>query len=161
MNVILYNCSDAYNVVDKDLKDGLTVENVRFFDDGSISVKNPTLKLNVVSDVSELSEYNYISIPKLGSYYYITSMSANGGLIIIETVRDVLMTFKKDIKASTQYVIRQEMKYKNPFLQDGELPIRSDHNYVYEPFQGPDGPVFDKSCINVILETIGRGGTPE
>ena len=65
------------------------------------------------------------------------------------------MSFKKDILASTQYVLRQQTKNDSPYLPDDMLPIKSTHNYWFKTF-GQD--VIKKDCARVILATTGKGG---
>jgi hypothetical protein len=105
--------------------------------------------------VEDISKFNYLKIHKFNRYYYIDNISTIGGLIEIECRCDVLMSHAKDILASKQYILRQETKYKNPFLFDNLLPITSEHNYEAKPF---GDPVFKKDCGYVLLATTGIGG---
>lgn len=157
MNINLYNISDNPIKVKKsaDKDGGLLIENVRFKDDDSLNVLNPTLVLNLTTEISDSFKYNYVYIPKTTRFYYITNVSTEGGLTIIETKVDVLYSFMNDILNSKQYILRQENKYKNPYLMDNLLPITSQHNYVMLPF---GDNVDDRSCGRVILETAGKGG---
>lgn len=159
MNVILYKNSSPNNKVEKNLSEARTIENVRFLDDNNLSVASPVMLLNLTNDIETIMSYNYVYIPKLKRYYYIRNISTQGGLINIECGVDGLMSFKDDIyrrSQQKQYIIRQETKYKEPYLQDNLLPIRSDHGYLYKTF-GKN--VDDKGCSHIILETTGKGGT--
>lgn len=157
MNIRLYNISDNPNKVAKsaDKNGGVVVENVRFLDDNSLNVLTPTLLLNINIDLSECIKYNYVYIPKTARFYYITNISTRGGLVYIETRVDVLKSFQSDIERSKQYILRQEEKYKNPYLLDNLLPVTSEHNYLAKPF---GAYVDDRTCGRVILETAGTGG---
>lgn len=157
MNIKLYNISDNPNKVNKnvDKNGGTLIENVRFKDNDSLNVLTPKLILNLDIDVSNCIKYNYLYIPKTARFYYITNISTEGGLIVIETKVDVLRSFADDINASKQYILRQENKYKNPYLLDNLLPITSNHNYLMKPF---GDYVDNRSCGRVILETAGNGG---
>lgn len=157
MNIRLYNISDNPNVVNKSVSKtgGTLVENVRFKDNDSLNVINPTVILNMGTEISDCIKYNYMYIPKTTRFYYITNISTEGGLILIETKTDPLMSFSDDINSSKQYILRQENKYKNPYLMDTLLPITSEHNYLMTPF---GDNVDDRSCGRVILETAGKGG---
>lgn len=155
MHIILYKTSSPPNKVSKSLKNKNEVEGVIFFDDGALNITSPKIKLNIVSDASEIASYNYCYIPKFSRYYYINNVSAENGLIIIDLECDVLMSFQSDILNSTQYVLRSET-LRSPYLVDNQIPIRSDKSYHQKVF-GSD--VFNKSCPYVILETIGKGGT--
>lgn len=157
MNVKMYNISDDPLKVNKSAnKDGGVIfENVRFKDDNALNVINPTLILNISKDVGECFKYNYIYIPKTTRFYYITNISTEGSLVQIETRCDVLKSWASDINKSKQYILRQENKYKNPYLLDNLLPITAEHNYIMKPF---GDYVDNRSCGRVILETAGTGG---
>ena len=120
-----------------------------------LDVRNPTIDIHV-NDFTTVSRYNYCYIPDLKRYYYIDDISAEGGIAHVKCRVDVLNSFSKDIKNSTQYVTRQENKNASPYLQDNLLPIRSDHNYIFEPF---GSYVDDRTCGRMILATAGKGGT--
>lgn len=154
MDVFLYNTASPPNKVSKTLEHEQQFTNVIFKDKGSLSVVAPEVVIKLSGDVSRMSEYNYMKIPKFGSFYYIEDIRADNNLVTITGKRDPLMTFKKDILASTQYVLRNENKNNNPYIADNEIPVKSQHNYYYKPF-GDD--VDDRHCINVILETSGKG----
>ena len=158
MNIILYKNSAPPNKVDKEskLSNQNIVENVRFFNEDSLDILNPTLLLNLSNDVSDIAQYNYVKIPKFDRYYYIVSASMVNGLFKIECKVDSLMSHKDDILSSTQYILRQESKNNSPYLDDNMLPLRSDHNYLFQPF---GSNVDDRSCGRVILATTGKGGT--
>lgn len=155
MDIILYNNSDPINKIGKNIGNGTTIENVRFIEEDMLNVINPTVLIKLSNEVSDLSHYNYMKIPKFDRYYYITNMSTEGGLVKIETRVDALKSFESDIKASQQYVTRSQSK-QNKYLVDNMLPIHSDHKYIIEPFTED---VFNKECHFVVLETVGKGGT--
>lgn len=156
MNIRLYNISDNPNKVQKSAdKDGGTlIENVRFKDNDSLNVLNPTLILNIDDDISRCVKFNYLYIPKTTRFYYITNISTEGALIYIETRVDVLNSFANDILSSEQYISRSENK-QNKMIVDNLLPIHSDHLFNIEPF---GDAVYDENCIYCILETAGKGG---
>lgn len=158
MDVLLYKNSAPPNKVDKsnNLSKKLKIENVRFIEKGTLSVLNPSVLVNITTEISDISQYNYMQIPKFDRYYYIDSIETEGGLIRINGRCDVLMSHKADILASKQYILRQEKYNNSPYLDDNMLPIRSDHNYVAKPF---GSYVDDRTCGRVILATTGKGGT--
>ena len=158
MDVLLYKNSAPPNKVDKsnNLSKKLKIENVRFIEKGALSVLNPSVLVNITTEISDISKYNYMQIPKFDRYYYIDSIETEGGLIRINGRCDVLMSHKADILASKQYILRQEKYNNSPYLDDNMLPIRSDHNYVAKPF---GSNVDDRTCGRVILATTGKGGT--
>ena len=161
MNIRLYNISDNPNKVKKSASKsgGTLIEDVRFKDADSLNVLNPTLLLNINSDISECIKFNYVYIPKTTRFYYITNISTVGGLIAIDCKVDVLMSWCNDILESQQYVSRTETDINgntNGRLVDNLLPIHSDHLINIEPF---GNSVYDENCIYCILETAGKGGT--
>lgn len=164
MDITLYKNSAPPNKVDKsgNLSKTKTYENVRFIETGALDILNPTVVLNMGSEIAEVSKYNYMKIGKFNRYYYIDEISTEGGLIRIKGRCDVLMSHQKDIYASTQYVMRQEKYNNSPYLDDNMLPIRSDHSYICKPITSSDaynGYVDDRSCGRIILATTGKGGT--
>ena len=157
MNIRLYNISAPPEKVVKITSSTpyTVVEDVIFFDDDSIDILNPVIKLKLDTELSQNMKYNYCYIPKLGRYYYIDKIKAEGGLMIFELSVDALQSFHSNILNSTQYVVRSE-KYHNRKIVDSLLPLHSDHNIIIDTF-GDD--VFVRDCDHVILETIGKGGT--
>ena len=156
MTVKLYTIYDSPNKVYKKLHNESEDYTVRFKEENSLDVVNPVLLMNISDEIENYSKYNYFYIPKFTRYYYIDKMSARGTLVEIVGKCDVLMSFKSDISNSYQYLSRSE-KYRNRYLVDNLLPIHSDDRYHIEPF---GDPVSDSTCNHVILETIGKGGTP-
>ena len=156
MNIRLYNISDNPNKVKKSASKsgGTLIEDVRFKDADSLNVLNPTLLLNINTDISECIKFNYVYIPKTTRFYYITNISTVGGLIAIDCKVDPLMSWSDDILASQQYVARSESDI-NGKVVDNLLPIHSDHLINIEPF---GDSVYDENCIYCILETAGKGG---
>lgn len=158
MNIEVYYNTSPPNKVNKSIHQvGSTIENVRFTENGALDILQPELLFQYTNDVADLSKINYVRIPKFSRYYYVDDISTEGGLVRIKCRVDVLMSHKKSILASQQYILRQETKYKNPYLPDDKLPITSKHNYYTKKF---DVPVFDKTFGHVLLATTGTGGTP-
>lgn len=166
MNVKFFYCTDPPEKVSKDLDVNdpqLTVTNVRFTADNSLSVREPTIEfapsgdttLETWRDIVNSARVNYFYIPKFTRFYKITSMTTSGSHIIISGVSDPLTSFKNDVTRSTQFVVRQQNKLTK-FLPDTQLPVRNDHKYIVQTF-GSD--VYDPGCTNVILITAGKGGT--
>lgn len=165
MNVKFFYCTDPPEKVGKDLDVNdpqLTVTNVRFTADNSLSVREPTIEfapsgdttLETWRDIVNSARVNYFYIPKFTRFYKITSMTTSGSHINISGVSDPLTSFKSDVLKSKQYIVRQEKK-RSRYLPDTNLPIRNDHRYIVKTF-GAD--VYDPECSNVILITTGKGG---
>lgn len=158
MDVIFYRNSAPPNKVDKssNLSGKNTFTNVRFLDDNNLDILNPSVLLNIGSEISEVAKYNYMYIAKFKRYYYIDKISTEGGLVRIDGICDVLMSHKNDILSSKQYIMRQEQKNNSPYLDDNLLPISSNHNYYGKIF---GRKVADTTCGRIILATTGNGGT--
>lgn len=158
MNVVLYNISAPPEQVLKVTENtqGTTVTNVIFKDDDTLDITNPKIILSMDSEITKNVCYNYVKIAKLGRYYYIRKITTENGLMVFECEVDPLQSFHSDIRDSKQYVIRSE-NINNKMIVDSLLPLHSDHNILIKNF-GDD--VYVKNCPNVILETIGKGGTP-
>ena len=155
MTVTLYSTSDPPNKVKKTLKTPKQISNVIFKEDNCLDVTTPTLIVNMYDDVLEYAKYNYVYIPKFTRYYYIEKMSTIGTRAEIQCKVDPLMSFKNDIIGSVQYVTRSQ-NINNRYMVDNLLPISSKHLYTIIPF---GDKAYDENCINVILETAGKGGT--
>ena len=157
MDVVLYRNTAPPNKVDKsaNLSGKKTFENVHFIEKGALSILEPEVLVKIGGEVEDIAKYNYMKIGKFNRYYYIDAITTEGGLFRIKGRVDSLMSHKMDILNSKQYVLRQETKYKNPYLFDNLLPITSDHNYYGKSF---GDPVFKKDCGYVLLATTGIGG---
>lgn len=89
--------------------------------DKSCSVVDPKILFESSNPPEDL--VNYMYIPKFNRYYFVYSIdSIRKDLWQITGHVDVLMSFKSDIKASTQLIARQENR-KNNYLVDSSLPI--------------------------------------
>ena len=127
-----------------------------FTQKNALDILHPSVLLDMNIDIGDVRKYNYMYIPKFSRYYFIDSISAEGGLIRIDGRCDVLNSHKKDILASKQYILRQEKNNNSPYLDDNMLPISSKHNYKGDVF---GRKVADVTCGRVILATTGNGGT--
>lgn len=155
MNVNLYKTQSPPNKVSKVLSNKKEFEGVRFIENDTLDILNPSVLINLSTEISDVVKYNYMYIPKMNRYYFIDKISTEGGLIRIDGRCDVLMSHSGDILNSTQYVLRSET-LRSPYLADSQIPIRSDKQYHQVVF---GNNVDDKTCPYVILETTGKGGT--
>lgn len=160
MNVYLYNTPSPPNMVSKTLSNEWEITDVRFIEDNALSVTEPSILLNIGTDVEKLAQYNYAYIPKFKRYYWFAVGSTRGGLVQIDCNVDPLMSFRSDIKdnrsnAPKQYIARSEI-FGEGLIVDNLLPMFSNHNIDILPF-GDD--VYVGNCGHVILETVGKGGT--
>ena len=133
----LYKTKSTPNVVDKNLVSVKKFDEVIFKEDTSIM--NPTVIINGVSNQSDITiddigNSNYFSLPKVGRYYFITDIvMLKGGRVAITGKCDPLMSFKGDILASTQLVVRQEKKTNN-YLIDTDIPLSSKKQIIEYEF---------------------------
>lgn len=164
MHINLYKNSAPPNKVDKtsNLSNNSGNIIVRFTRPDSFDILDPTVIISL-SDISgfknslsDIKKYNYMYVSEVARYYFIDSITSENGLVKITGRCDVLMSHKKDILASKQYILRQEHKNNSPYLEDGMLPISSKHNYKGVTF---GRKVADVTCGRVILATAGNGGT--
>lgn len=157
MQVWLYKRKYDKKYVHPDLGTHKVIDNCVFKEAGSLDVVHPVVKFTgeSIDLISDMNGYNYMYIPQLRSWYWMNWHSENG-VVVLEGERDALYTFWGDIKETTQYVTRAEHSI-NRYIVDNNLPIHSDHNYYMKKI---GNPVYLKNCNNVILETVGKGGTP-
>lgn len=155
ISVVLYRTTSPKNKVTKTLSNAHTFSEVTFSEPDCLNVRNPSILVKLSSDAGDISKYNYAKIGIFNRYYYIDKMTTEGGLVRIDLISDPLMSFKKDIYASTQYVSRSQEK-RSPYLSDAKIPVRSDKRQHFKPFGNKVGMT---NCPYVILETTGKGGT--
>lgn len=133
----LFKTKSAPNVVSKSLSEVVAFDEVIFKEDTSLL--NPTVIINGVSNsssytIEDIGKCNYFSIPKVDRYYFITDIvMLHGGRVAITGKCDTLMSFKGDILASTQLVVRQEKKTNN-YLIDTDIPLSSKKQIIEYEF---------------------------
>lgn len=67
---------------------------------------------------------NYAYIPQWNRYYQVTNWTFNGVLVEASLKCDVLASFKSDIQASTQYILRATSNYDG-YIKDTKYPIKT------------------------------------
>lgn len=163
MNVKFFYCNEPPETVAKnlDLDDPvITVTNVRFTTENSLSVREPSLEfaptttLSTWSDIVDAGRVNYFYIPKFTRFYKITSMSTDGSHIMISGKSDPLTSFKTDVMRSTQYVVRQQNK-RSAYMPDTSYPLKNSHRLYVKTF---GKSVIKPDCDKVMLITAGKGG---
>lgn len=133
----IFKTKSAPNVVNKTLTEVAEFDEVIFKEETSLL--NPTIIINGVSNASDytiedIGTSNYISIPKVDRYYFITDITMmSGGRVAIAGKVDVLMSFKSDILGSTQLIVRQEKKTNN-YLIDTDIPLSSKKQVIEHEF---------------------------
>lgn len=149
MDISIFKCNNRDNDVNKELKEELVIENVRFLDE--VNILNPVIRLGNLEDIKDYIEYNYLYIPKFRRYYFITNINFISGFCILECSIDVLYTYKDRILNSTQLVTRQENVY-NKFISDGKLIMNNRNNYDCYSF--PAG--FTTGGNEFVLQVAGK-----
>jgi len=161
MEILLYNTSSPPNKVVKSLGSSSKKYNAKFFEKNALSVTNPSILLNMGTEVANIVKYNYLKIVDFNRFYYFDVVSTEGGLVRLDCKVDPLMSFKDDIidnstNAPSQYIMRSQ-NINNKLIVDNMLPMYSSHTFDIKNF---GEPVFTRDCSHVILETVGKGGTP-
>lgn len=109
------------------------------------SILNPVL---IIKTDQNLWEYNYISIPVFGRYYFINDIISTGNNIYeVYAHVDVLQTYSSKILQNDAVIKRQQRLY-NLYLDDPDF-----HVYNYERIQTlqfPDND-FNKTLTYVIV----------
>lgn len=97
--------------------------------------------------------YNYAYVPDFDRYYYITDWTSTAGLWDASCKVDVLASWKENIGASRQYVLRAEAE-SDGYISDNTYPAVVDTYTRYDVLAewdiNPDEPVY-------IIGIIGRG----
>ena len=157
MNVKFYHTGSPKNKVSKKLSGEHEYVGVIFHEPDALDVLNPTIIINGITDVADISKYNYFYIPKFTRYYYISDIKYDGSRAIVTGEVDVLMSWKSDIRSSKQYISRQqhapELYSLSRYYVDNMLPISSKKDYAIKQF---GNAVDDRNCNCVILETVGK-----
>lgn len=152
MNLHLYRTTDPPKKMVKNLTDDVLYENIRFIN--PIDTATPTVVIDRAGydGVGNISNYNYMYIPSLHRYYFITSIQVQGNKFHITGKCDVLYTYRKSILASTQLIKRSE-SLKNKMLSDDMLPIHADNTYTLKEF---GESVATEQDYRIVLQTNGH-----
>lgn len=129
---------------------GNDLTTAHFVDDTELI--NPVLKLSSFDQ----SVINYVYIPSLDRYYYVTGATYSKGFYYVQLHVDVLMSFKTSIKK--QKVIAKRTSNFNmcdTFLQDDMIKTEQYTHDVYHKFEGDAG--FSPSTNTFVLCVMGSG----
>ena len=161
MTLKLYHTSDPKNKVKKKLEGEHTYNNVIFHREDCLDILRPEIQLNGVTEITDLTKYNYFYLAKFTRYYFISDIIGRGSSVVIKGEVDPLMSWKSNILSSKQYISRQEhapdLYSLSKYYVDDLLPISSQKEYAVKQF---GNAVDDRGCYHVILETVGKGDTP-
>lgn len=78
------------------------------------SVQNPKIWLN--AGMADIHDFNYAYIPHFDRYYWVSDLQFVDGRWLASLSCDVLASFKNDIGASTQYVLRSASDYNENII---------------------------------------------
>lgn len=84
-----------------------------------------TPELQLTSPINNPSNLNYAYIPTFNRYYWVTDWSYDRGFWYCRLAVDVLASYKSEIGASSEYVLRSASAY-NQYLNDAIYPTRAD-----------------------------------
>lgn len=129
---------------------------------GEFDLYSPIVKIEYDEKVFG---YNYVYLPELNRYYFITSIKGEPGTILYLQLReDVLMTFKNQILSLNCEVVRSSTSQAK-FLNDNQMPIKADlqiQNYEFSstPFSTADtiGGNYLLTVIGGVVAQIGGEG---
>ena len=89
------------------------------------SIMNPTISIQGLT--GSPSSYTYAYISTFGRYYFITNWTWNNGLWEAEMNVDVLASFKSEIGASSQYILRHASSTDyNEYVTDTMYPATTE-----------------------------------
>ena len=129
-----------------------SLTNCHFIDETDIV--NPTLKLSSF----DASTTNYIEIPSLNRFYYVTNVTYSKGYYYVSLHVDVLMSFRQAI-LKQRCIIKRGSTNPSLYMHDDKFETQQYTCDRYLPFVGGG---FDFSIQNYILTVMGTGGdTPE
>lgn len=122
----------------------------------STSILTPSIRLKLsTSPVA----YNYCYIPEFSRYYRVNNWTSNRDMWTCDLECDLLASFKSDIIASTQYVMRSASNYDLNIL-DSFYPTKTDfttaHNVnTTETLYSANSDVNDPDNIVASITTLG------
>ena len=115
-------------------------------------VVNPRIAL---TRASATPLWNYCYIPEFERYYYITEWTWSGGLWLADMRPDVLATYRPEIMASTQYVLRSASSNDGSVI-DTLYPLRSGETQFEERIT--TGFAATISAGHFVIGVINSGG---
>lgn len=147
--VTFYKMSLDKRYLDKTsgLSNSSSINGVHFIDDTEIV--NPTLKLSEFDE----DQCNYVYIPSLRRYYYVTGVTYSKGYYFISLHVDVLMSFKDSIKTQTVVADRSATQYRQ-YIDDSILKTEQ---YKGEYIRSFSNQPFSLSTVTYILGVLGSG----
>lgn len=149
-NVDFYKLTIDKRYLDKTsgiTKQGATMTGAHFIDDTELV--NPVMKL---SDFDE-AQVNYVHIPSLRRYYYVTGVTYSKGYYYVHLHVDVLMSFKESIKKQVVVADRSSTQWRQ-YIDDNLLKTEQ---YKGEYIRDFSNQPFSLSTTTFILGVLGSG----
>lgn len=141
MNIELYKCSNDNRVINKTLTDKkeLSVELLSEFNYDDLIIR--------LTNVSEMLGYNYVYVPKLNKYYFVTEVHYRAkNTVILDLHIDVLMTFK-DAILKCHGLLNNFTENKYPYSSNYNVPLNSELKTKEYKFNY----TFPDDAINVLV----------
>lgn len=151
-NITFYKCIAENNRVDKTnyLKNSVTISGT-LKENSSVFNPNILISSSNFSSQGDISNYNYMYIPKFNRYYFIHSMDIEkNGIWRIGGICDVLHTYKDKILSMNATVVRCE-SFGYDFIPDPEIAFENRPNFDVINFTTP----FTKNLKYVLMVTGG------
>lgn len=127
--------------------------------DGQIRFDCTIVSPSVVFSAQNLSGYNYAYIPAFSRWYFIRNWSFSDGLWIAEMECDTLATYRDQIGASEQYIIRSSAEY-DTYITDTYYPAKTDKTVITEEsYQQPWYPKVnsDSYVVGIVGDNTKNG----
>ena len=116
------------------------------------SIKNPRIALSPRTNVLQA---NYILIPTLARYYYITNPVLDNGRVIVDCKVDVLMSFKDDIMNENVIIDKSNFKH-SLYLNDNDMKLYNYSAFQTLEFTPMNSMKFDKSVEQLVMVCSGK-----
>lgn len=133
-------------------QEGNNLTTAHFIDDTEIV--NPVMKLSSFDQ----AQVNYVYIPSLDRYYYVTGVTYSKGYYLISLHVDVLMSFKNSILNMPIIASRNSSHY-DKFIHDDRMKTEQFTHDIYKGFKG--GNAFSGTANTFLLAVMGSGEDTE
>lgn len=158
MNVTFYQNNSDKRYLTKNLTNGKTYSGLIIKD--ILDTMNPTFRLKVSNDSINMimGFYNYMYIPDLNRYYYITGRKLLNGMVAeLNGHEDVLMSFQ-GIRNLNATITRQENIGINDII-DSLLPLQNRKDLAVVEFDSSEFNITsaNKNSYNFVLNVAGGG----
>ena len=158
MNVTFYQNNSDKRYLTKNLANGKTYSGLIIKD--ILDTMNPTFRLKVSNDSINMimGFYNYMYIPDLNRYYYITGRKLLNGMVAeLSGHEDVLMSFQ-GIRNLNATITRQENIGVNDIV-DSLLPLQNRKELAVIEFESSEFNITgaNSSSYNFVLNVAGGG----